>query len=1065
MSMSRRTFMAAGGALAGGAAFADQKRAFAQEVGSGPSDGFDGDEWRNAPQLFEVGREDPRARLVPHRNLGHARSPMSATRERPAPHRDESDSPYFLSLNGEWRFHWAENPDHRPEGFEAVEFDDGGWDTVPVPSNWEIEGYREPIYFNIHYPWYGYEQPDAPDVPLAFNPVGSYRRVFTVPNRWKGRRVLLSFQGVKSNCFVWVNGRKVGYSEDSFTPSEFDVTDALTDGENTLAVQVFRWSDGSWLEDQDMIDLSGIFRDVFLYAVPEVGLHDVFARAEMTGELSAAVAVRNRAGGEASGYRVDAELFDAAGDPVFGEPLSAPVDFAGGADATVDLAAAVESPRLWSAEDPNLYTLVLSLHGPGGPADVHSVRVGFRTVSWGPGEFTVNSAPIVLRGVNRHETDPDTGQAMTEERMLEDLRILKRHNVNAVRTSHYPNDPLWLDLCDEYGIYVVDEANVETHAVRDWLPAGLPEWTDNCVDRMRSMVERDKNHPSVIVWSLGNEAGGGDNFAAMADWARERDPSRPIHYEQMNSVADIESRMYASPGWVEDYGKSGNPKPFLLCEYSHAMGNSSGNLPEYWEVIERYDNLHGGFIWDFVDQAIRLPVPGGEGTFLSYGGDWGEDYPTDEVFCCNGLIAADRALEPEILEVKKVYQAIGVSDRDAGAGRVLVANKNLFTDLSAYELRWEVLRDGETLEEGAFDAPAVAPGGEAEASVPLSPPAAPEPGAEYHLTVRFALKEDAPWADAGHVVAAEQLALPWSAPSPADPDVPALDWEETDAAVTVAGPAFRLVLDKASGTIASYEYEGRALLSSGPEPNFWRAPLDNDRGRGAHDSLATWRSAGADRTVTEVSAEGVSEGEVAVDVAATLPTAPSESVWRTRFTIRGDGEVRVRQVLEPGSGLPELPLVGTLLTLPEGFESFSWFGRGPHENYRDRRSSAFFGRYESSVEEQFFGYVRPQGAGNVTDVRRAWVTDGTVGLLIEAERGEDGFRPLEVSALHYRPTDLEDVRHPHELAPRRETVVGVNYAQMGVGGINSWGAAPLDRYRLWADRTYTHVWRFRPTGS
>ncbi|MFC4471031.1 glycoside hydrolase family 2 TIM barrel-domain containing protein [Streptomyces xiangluensis] len=1039
---SRRNVLVAGAALAGSAAFAAQKRAFAAE----------GDEWDASPRVFQVNREPARAaRLVPYANAADARRGQFAK------------SPYYRSLNGSWRFHWARNPDQRPTGFHAPGFDDSTWARIPVPSNWEIEGYPEPIYLNIKYPWIGYENPAPPQIPHDFNPVGSYRRTFTVPEGWKRRRTLISFQGVKSAFFVWVNGKRVGYSEDSYTPAEFDISPYLKAGRNTLAVEVYRWSDGSWLEDQDMIDLSGIFRDVYLYSVPQVHVDDLFVRTELDSAyrdavLSVDVALRNRGGDQSvTRHRIVAELFDARGRRV--------LKLADAVEDAVTLKGQVKGPALWSAEQPNLYTLVVTLNdGSGKAVDIHSKRIGFRQVDYGPGKFTVNGKPIMFRGTNRHENDPDRGQAVDEARMVQDILLMKRHNINALRTAHYPNHPRMLELCDEYGLYVVDEANLETHGVRDSVPGSLPEWTDACVDRMRSMVERDKNHACVVVWSLGNEAGQGSNFKVMADWVHARDSSRPVHYEGMNAVADVHSEMYTSPAGVERYGKSGNPKPYMLCEYTHMMGNSGGNLPEYWEIIERYPNLHGAFFWDWADQTIRLPVPGDpKRTYLSFGGDWKPGYPTDGNFCCNGLVAGDRAIHPGLLEAKKVYQPVGITAGDLAAGVVKVRNKHLFSGLDAYELRWTVTRDGARVQHGTLAAPKVAPGEEGTVRIPYRKPPALEPGAEYFLNLSFVLRKKTSWADAGHEVAAEQLALDWQASAPTDPSPRGdLTLTETDSEVKVSGRTVEVVLSKASGTLSSYVFRGRLLLAEGPVPNFWRAPTDNDIGRKFQNTAGTWRDAGAKRTVTSVKASQPSPGEVVIEVGCTLPTSPSASTWRTEFRVRGDGEVRVRHTLEAASGLPDLPMVGALLTVPGGFERLDWFGRGPHENYWDRKTSAFVGRWRSTVDDQVAPYVRPQQTGNMTDVRHLSLTDRAGDGLTVAADPADGEPLLETSALHYSPFDLDGPRHPYELKRRDETVLGVNHRQMGVGGIDSWGAAPLEKYLLHSGRSYTYAYRLRP---
>lgn len=1050
---ARRTFLTATGgvALAGWAALAEQKAAFAAESAGSRA------EWDGRPQVFAVNREPARARLIPYRDAAAARRGA------------ERKSPYFRSLNGDWRFHWSENPDERPAGFHRPDYDVSGWETIPVPANWEIEGYREPIYLNIKYPWIGYEQPEPPQVPHSFNPVGSYRRTFRVPADWRERRTLLSFQGVKSAFFVWVNGERVGYSEDSYTPAEFDVSDHLRDGENTLAVEVYRWSDGSWLEDQDMIDLSGIFREVYLYAVPRVHLDDVEVRtafddSRRDAALTVHARLRNSTGDAAGEYRLTAALYDADGGPVDAGSLTGSVTPPAAGTAETALHGTVHEPARWSAEHPALYTLVLTVHEPGGrTTEAHRVRFGFREVVCGPGKLEINGKPIVFAGTNRHATDPEHGQAVPEETMLRDIRIMKQHNVNAVRTSHYPDDPRWLELCDEYGLYVIGETNLESHGARDTLPASLPEWTDTCVDRLSSMVERDKNHPSIVIWSLGNEAGQGDNFRTMADWVHDRDPSRPVHYEGMNSVADIESRMYAKPDWVEQYGESGDPKPFILCEYAHSMGNSGGNLPEYWEIIDRYPNLHGGFVWDFVDQTIKLPVPGDPSrSYLSYGGDWKKGYPTDDNFCCNGFVASDRRPRPESAELKHVYQRVRFdADDDAQPTRITVANRQLFTGLDGYELRWELTRDGERRQHGTLG-PQAGAGERTVVDVPARRPQHAPPGAEYWLNLSLVLREDTSWAEAGHEVASAQFRLAqWEAPAPGD-DKPAggpLHVEEDDPEVAVSGRHFQLTVDKTTGTLSRFRHKGADLLTEGPVPNFWRGPTDNDIGRGFQKTAATWRDAGPKRTVDAVTVTRDGDTSVSVEVSCTLPTSPATSTCTTVFRVTGDGVVHVRHTLEPGAGLPDLPLVGAQLTVPGRYETFSWYGRGPHENYQDRKSAAHVGRYRSSVREQFTEYVRPQECGNVTDTRWSTLTakDGT-GLRVEAEDGE----LLEISALHYTPTDLEGPRHPYELDPRAETLLGVNHRQMGVGGNDSWGAPPLEKYLLHADHTYSYAYRLRP---
>ncbi|MGH3320542.1 MAG: glycoside hydrolase family 2 TIM barrel-domain containing protein [Streptosporangiaceae bacterium] len=1051
--ITRRSFLRVGGVglagagLAGWASGARQKAAFAAELTGQP--------WNGEPGVFQINREPAHATLVPYRDVASAR--RGASGGVPA-------SDLYRSLNGRWRFAWSKNPDERPRDFYKQGYDAGGWDEIEVPSNWQTQGYGDPIYLNIKYPWIGYEKPVPPAAPTDYNPVGSYRRRFAVPGAWRGRQVFLSFQGVKSAFFVWVNGRRVGYSEDSFTPAEFDITGYVRSGSNTLAVEVYRWSDGSWLEDQDMIDLSGIFRDVSLFATPKVHMRDFWVRTDLDDDYTDAtvrvrVDVRNYAEEAGGAHTVEALLYD--GDrPVLSSPIRMEAGVPAHEEVRVEGSRRVPDPRKWSAEHPNLYTLVLVLRDASGQiVETESARIGFRRFERHGGPVLLNGRPIIFKGSDRHETDPDTGQALTAARMIQDIEIMKRVNVSAVRTSHYPNHPMWLDLCDEYGIYLIDETNLESHGVRGSLPDSDPDWTDACVDRLRSMVERDKNHPSVLFWSLGNEAGSGSNFKTMADWAHEHDPTRLLHYEGMNSVADVESHMYTPPSALAAYGKSGTEKPLILCEYNHAMGNSEGQLTEYWEIIERYPNLQGAFIWDWVDQAIRLPIPGGDGTYLSYGGDWHEDYPNDGNFCADGLLSADRAIQPEVWALKKAYQNIAVRPADLGSGRVEVENKHFFTNAGAFEATWELKRDGETLQHGSLGRLDVPPQESRVVTVPFRKPRLRR-GAEYWLDIAFTLPSDTAWASRGHVVAAEQLRVPYDVPPAPGPDpstTPALDVAESDTAYAVTGRDFRLSFSKGQGTITSYAYENDVLFTDGPVPNFWRAPNDNDKGNGMPNRCATWRHAGRDRTVTSVSIARKGDAELRIDVEATLPTKPNTSRYTTSFTIYGDGSVEVASTLEPGAGLPEIPVVGTLLTVAAPYETFRWYGRGPRDNYWDRKDGYRVSVYTGSVDERFTPYIRPQETGNVTDVRWASLTDGAGKGLVAR-----GMPLLEVGALHYTPWDLEGPRHPYELTRRDEVTLGLNHRQMGLGGINSWGARPLPKYTLYADTIYSYRYLLGP---
>ncbi len=1007
--------------------------------------------WQNNPGVFEINRLPAAASLV------HAPDEAAARQ------RDPDASPWYRSLNGTWKFHWVEEPSKRPLDFYKPAFNASAWADIEVPSCWQLKGYDYPHYVNIKYPWQDQNpRPKPPEAPTQYNPVGSYRRSFDVPADWAGRQVLLSFQGVESAFYLWVNGKAVGYAEDSFTVDAFDITDAVKPGPNVVAVAVYRWCDGSWLEDQDFFRLAGIFRDVHVMALPKARVADLFVTTDLDEAYrDAALRVAVEGTADAAGAEVDAVLLDTAGKTVATLASSALKVPSRGAPRAV-LEAAVRAPRLWSAEDPALYDLVVRLRQGGRLVDAAAVRVGFREVEIRDGVLLFNGKPVKLKGVNRHEMHPDRGRALTREIMLQDLLIMKRFNVNAVRTCHYPDDPRWYDLCDAYGIYVLDEANLETHDVRDKVPAGDPAWTAACVDRMRSLVERDKNHPCVIGWSLGNEAGHGDNFKAMADWARGRDTTRFIHYEQQNGIADIESTMYSPASRLEAWGRSGKKRPALLCEYAHAMGNSVGSLFKYWDAIYAHPNLAGAFVWDFVDQAIRKKTDAGD--VFGYGGDWGKDHPNDNNFCANGLISADRTVQPELWEVKKQYQDVEVRAVDLAAGGVELVNRFLFSNLTAYDASWAVTADDEVVKRGAIPAADldVAPLATKRIHLDAAVPA-PKPGAIHWLNVSFRLKADTRWAEKGHEIAFAQFRLPASAPPAplaAAPKPPAVKVEDAADRATVTGKDFALVFDKKAGTIASFQYKGTELLAAGPIPNFWRATTDNDNGCWQmRKTAAPWRHAGRDRAVKEATVTPTADGSARIAVAFEIPTSPPSS-WSSVYTVHGAGDVVIETEFAPGAEkLPILPEVSLLLSLPAGFERVSWYGRGPGENYCDRQIGYPVGVYTDTVDNFFVRYIRPQETGMRTDVRWVAVTNDKGAGLVAL-----GAPLLQVNALHFTPEDLDGPRHPEELKRRPETILRLVHAHTGMGGDDSWskGGMPHPEFRVQPKGTYRFAVRLVP---
>jgi beta-galactosidase len=1231
-------------------------------------------EWNNNIPTFEVNAEPPHATLMPYAGLGEA---LAA---------DRTHSPFRRGLDGDWKFKYANRPADRDTGFYKTDVDDSSWKTMPVPSNWQLHGYDHPIYTNITYPWWGAngqdENAQPPFAPTRFNPVGQYRRTFTVPANWTRRQTFVHFEGVKSAFYLWVNGQKVGYHEDSYVPGEFNITDYLKPGANQIAVEVYRFSDGDWMEDQDMIRLSGIFRSVYLFSTPTVHLRDFKLDTPLkdgytNADLSVTASVRDYGATDTGRYTVETALYDAQHRPVWSEPLDQTVDLGSakaGQDVTVHAAKDVRAPKLWSAEQPNLYTAVLRLRDPAGKViETLSSRVGFREFALKDGLMRINGKPISLRGTNRHETQPDRGSAVNRADMVKDITLMKRMNINAVRTSHYPNNPTWYELADQYGLYVLDETNLETHGIRDNYPTSDPNWTAAVVDRAQQMVHRDKNHPSVIIWSLGNEAGGGSNFVAMHDWIRSYDTTRVIQYEGDNrpQVSDIRSHMYESPTTIENRAKdTSDTRPYIMIEYAHSMGNSTGNLKEYWDVIRSHPILQGGFIWDFVDQGLTWPTPprkrltetgpatltaelgpsttfdkasglsgpavfapdkgldingsvtaeawvtpgsigghqpiiakgdtqyslkqtdnnleffiyaGGswisattplpanwtghehhvagvfddaadtltlyidgeakatkttdrtpdsdsapialgtdadnpsrvfsghiraarvydraltapelattdrapsdagvkfwfdaatahyseqkpaDPTYLSYGGDWG-DNPNDGNFESNGILPADRRPGGKAAEVKQVYQAINVSaGADVRSGVVTIKNENLFTNVNAYDGHWTLVTDGKPVQHGTLTAGRldIAPLSSKTVTLPIHPPANPAPGSEYFLQLSFTTKAPTPWAARGFEVAKQQLPVNFGSPAvtPVPLDrVPHVTTANDDDSITVNGKDFTVTVAKNSGVITSYKSNGVQLVKSGPAPNLWRATTDNDRGNGQPSRNGTWRYAGADRHVTDVTVKPVADQAVAINVTGTLPTS-TPSAYTTTYTVFGNGEIKVDNTLHPGaSSLPYIPEVGTMLSLPGQFKNIHYYGRGPDENYWDRNSASDVGLYSSTIAGQWTDYIRPQENGEKTDVRWVALTnDKGVGLLAS------GQPLLEFNASHFTPEDLSTgARHDYQLTPRDDVVLRLNYRQMGVGGDNSWGAQTHDAYKLFTDHDYSYTYRLHPLTS
>jgi beta-galactosidase len=1025
-------------------------------LSSSPAAGQEVPDWEDQ-NVFAVNKEAPHATLFPF-----------ATRDA-ALRNDKSTSPYYQSLNGTWKFNWVRAPADRPVDFYREQYDDSGWSDIPVPGNWEVNGFGVPIYLNQPYPF----ERNPPYIHHDYNPVGSYRTHFNIPDDWMSREIFIHFGAVKSAMYLWINGVQVGYSQGSKLPAEFNLTDVIRPGENTLALEVYRWSDGSYLEDQDFWRLSGIEREVYLYATPNVHIRDFSVVGGLDesfrdGRLELTANIQNYTSLPLEDIMLNVELLDDSGRSALGDrSLSATVPIRRNEELTVRFEEPVLSPAKWTAETPNLYTILLTLtDGRDRTIEVITARVGFRTVDVTGGRLLVNGAPILIKGVNRHEHDPLTGHYVSEESMRRDIQLMKQFNINAVRTAHYPNDPLWYELCDEYGLYVVDEANIESHGMYyhpDTTLGNNPEWMAAHLDRTIRMVERDKNHPSIIIWSLGNEGGNGVNFYATYEWIKDRDPTRPVQYERalQDWNTDIIVPQYPRFERMIRYAEQYTDRPYIMSEYAHAMGNSVGNFQDYWDVIKRYNILQGGFIWDWVDQGLLKTTESGK-TIFAYGGDFGPpDTPSDGNFLLNGVVMPDRRPSPALWEVKKVYQSIDITAADLEEGRITVANNYAFRNIDDLVLAWAVTADGIPQQSGEMPGLEILPGDSLLVDLPLDA-IDPQPGVEYHLDLSFRTTVPTDLVPVGHEVAFEQFRLPAfrEAPPTAPGVAHPLQLSQTPGITTVTGTEFTLQFDTRAGRITSFVYAGTELILVGPRPNFWRAPTDNDFGGRWQRRLGVWRTAGPDIEILGTTVTRVSDGEIRIATEGLVPAG--SSTYRTTYTILGTAEVIIDNHFIPGGGdLPRMPRFGMQITLPGVFSNVEWYGRGPHESYWDRKAGARVGRYRGTVSEQFHPYIRPQENGNKTDVR--WMAlsnnEGT-GLSIA------GMPLLSMSALHYLMEDLDpgeekQPRHSGELTERDLVNVHVDLRQMGVGGINSWGPTALPQYSLDYEE-YRYRFRLQP---
>lgn len=1001
-------------------------------------------EWEN-PLVNQVNREQMHAHFVPYSAAASAINKDEKTQRR-------------TSLNGIWKFHYSKNPASRPADFYKNNYKTGKWADITVPGSWELQGFDSPIYTDTRYPF----PANPPFLPADYNPVGSYKRNFTVPASYEGMDVILHFGGVESAFYCWVNGQFVGYSEDSRLPAEFVITPYLKKGNNTLAVEVYRYSDGSYLECQDFWRYSGIERNVWLVARPQCRIQDFEVKADLANgyqdgifDLNVVFDKRNREMGTAA----DIKIYDGKQE-IFSERKT----LDNGMD-TLRFHYDLPAARRWTAETPELYKLVVTTLKPDGKvSEVFAHDFGFRKVEIKNGVLQVNGRPILIRGVNRHEHDPHTGRSITVESMIKDIQLMKQFNINAVRCCHYPDYEEWYELCDRYGIYLVDEANLESHGM-DFTEIGTlattPEWITPFMERMSRMVERDKNYPSVITWSLGNESGYGKHFETIYHWTKNRDNSRPVQYEGggKEGKSDIYCPMYARIWRLREHVNERRPMPMIMCEYAHAMGNSVGNLQDYWDLIYKYDQLQGGFIWDWVDQTFAIKDKDGNNIW-GYGGDMGfVGVKNDSNFCANGLVAADRSLHPHIWEVKKVHQYVHFEGVPFTKNKIKITNRHDFIGLEDYDFTWNIRSDGQKVAGGVIEMPVIEAGASAVIELPL-PDIKAVPGTEYFLNLEACLKAARPLLEKGHLVASEQLQLPveYVSVKPVREEG-RVNVAEGQQEIVLEGKDFRMVFSKQSGELVSLAYRGKEYLNAGLQPNFWRGLTDNDVANGMSARCVVWKDAGSKMQLMNMTAEAVDGGRKVL-VSAEYKMPELSSLCNVRYSVYPDGAVRVENEFKAGEKvLPEIPRYGMRMILKGEFDQMTWFGRGPHENYWDRKLSADIDLYKASVWEQFHPYVRAQETGNKSDVRWCALQNGNgEGLLVS------GTQPLNVSAWNFPMEDIlyvkSDIEHRHGGSIRKKDMVWMNIdmQQMGVAGDNTWGAQTHPEYTITPeDQSYSFV--------